>query len=264
MPAVLVLDGRYALSLQRPRDDDRRSPCRRDRATERVVDRLDVVPVDLDRVPTECLCACEIGVEIPADHRLAALAEPVHVDDRRQVVELEVRGVLEGLPHGALGHLAVTAEHPDARGQPLEVFRRECHADADRQSLSERSGRDVDPRDARGRVALEHAPVRAVVEDLLVGDDTRGPVDRVQQRGRVALGEDEPVVRRALRLGEVVAEIAVDEDGEQVGCGHRGRGMSRPCGRAHPHRVDAELLSELSAVSPPSSRVPFYVRTPNR
>ena len=110
----------------------------------------------------------------------------------------------------------------------------------------ERSGRDVDPRDARGRVALEHAPVRAVVEDLLVGDDTRGPVDRVQQRGRVALGEDEPVVRRALRLGEVVAEIAVDEDREQVSCGHRGRGMSRPCGCAHPHRVDAELLSELS------------------
>ena len=55
VPAVLVLDRRHALSLQRPRDHDRRLPCRRDRAAERVVDRLDVVAVDLDRVPAERL-----------------------------------------------------------------------------------------------------------------------------------------------------------------------------------------------------------------
>jgi hypothetical protein len=53
-------------------------------------------------------------------HRLAALAEPVDVDDRDQVVELVVRGVLERLPLGALGNLAVAAERPDAERQPVE------------------------------------------------------------------------------------------------------------------------------------------------
>ena len=145
---VLVLDGGDALPLQRPGDHDRRLARRRDRVREGRVDRVEVVPVDLERVPAERLGARDVRVEIPADHRLAALAEAVHVDDRREVVELEVRGVLERLPHRALGHLAVAAEHPHAVRDAVEVLAGERHADADRQALAERAGRDVDPRDA--------------------------------------------------------------------------------------------------------------------
>src|SRR3712207_8305116 len=38
-------------------------------------------------VPAEGRRAALVGVEVPADHRLAGLAETVDVDDRRQVVE---------------------------------------------------------------------------------------------------------------------------------------------------------------------------------
>ena len=54
-------------------------------------------------------------------HGLAPLAEPVDVDERDQVVQLRPAGVLDGLPHRALGHLRVTAQHPHAVGQPVEV-----------------------------------------------------------------------------------------------------------------------------------------------
>ena len=52
------------------------------------VDCLDVVAVDLDRVPAERLEPARVRGEVPAVHRLAALAEPVDVDDRGEVVEL--------------------------------------------------------------------------------------------------------------------------------------------------------------------------------
>ena len=114
MPARLVLDRLDALALDRPRDHHRRFAGRAGRLRVRTVDRLDVVSVDLDRLPAERVRSIAIRVEIPADHRLAALAEPVDVDDRRQVVELVVRRVLECFPHRALGHLAVAAQHPHA------------------------------------------------------------------------------------------------------------------------------------------------------
>ena len=246
MEAILVLHGRDALPLHRARDENRRRSRRRDGLTQRIVDRVEVVAVERDRVPAECLRAGDVRVEIPPDHRLATLTEPVDVDDRREVVEPEVRRVLERLPHRALGHLAVAAEHPYAARQMLEVLRGERHPDADRKSLTERAGRDVDPRDARCRMAFEHARVLAVVEDVLVGDDACRAVDRVEERRCVAFREDETVVRGALRLGEVEAQVAVDEDGHQVGCGHRGRRVPRLRRRAHPHGVDAELLSELA------------------
>ena len=62
----------------------------------------------------------------------------------------------------------------------------------------------------------------------------------------MALREDEAVVRGALRLGKVESQVPVDENGHQIGCGHRGRRVPRLRRRAHPHRVDAELLRERS------------------
>src|SRR6185312_9143359 len=77
VPAVLVLDLRVALALDRARDDRRRPAGRRLGLTVRGVDCLDVVAVDLDRVPAERLEPPRVRVEIPAVHRLAALSEAV-------------------------------------------------------------------------------------------------------------------------------------------------------------------------------------------
>ena len=123
--------GRACRSSARPRGRRRRSARRRARRSRSRASRTRE--------------AVRVGREIPAVHRLAALAEPVDVDDRRQVVELVERGVLGRLPHRALGHLAVAADHPDAERQPVEPLAGERHADADRQALPERAGGHVDP-----------------------------------------------------------------------------------------------------------------------
>ena len=155
VPAVLVLDGRDALAFQRAREDRRRPAGERLGVAVRPVDLLDVVAVDLDRVPAERSRALGEHPGVTPDHRLAALAEAVDVDDRREVVERVVRGVLERLPHRSLGELRVSAEHPDAVGKPVEVPARDGHADADRQALAERARGDVHPRQHGRRMALE-------------------------------------------------------------------------------------------------------------
>ena len=259
--AVLVLDRRDALPLHRPRDDDRRLPARRDAPgrTRASIASRSCPSISIAFQPNASARAT-YDVEVPADHRLAALAEPVDVDDRGEVVELEVRGVLERLPHRALGHLAVAAEHPDAARQALEVLAGERHPDADREALPERAGRDVDPRDGGCRMALEHASERAVLEDVLVGDDAGRAVDRVEEGRRVALREDEPVVRGALRLGEVVSQVAVDEDGQR-GRLRTSRTSDAPTSRRRscaPSRRGT--AARALAVFRSRSRAPFYGR----
>ena len=243
VPALLVLDLLDALALDRLRHDHGRDARRLGRFRVRAVDRVDVVAVDLDRVPAEGFRPVRVRVEVPAVHRLAALAEPVDVDDRRQVVELLVGRVLERLPHRSLGHLAVAAEDPGAVRQAVEPLARERDAHAVRQPLPERAGRDVDPRDDRSRVPLEAAAELAEREELLVGDRPGRLVDRVEQRRGVALREDEMVVPGVVRVVEVVAEVLRQQDGHQIGPGHRRGGMAGVGDRGGSHRVDAQLLA---------------------
>ena len=249
VPAVLVLDRLDTLALDRARDDHRRPALRLLGLRVRALDLLDVVTVDLDRVPAEGPRALDVHLGVPADHRLAALAEPVDVDDRGQVVELVVRRVLEGLPHRALRHLTVAAQHPDAGGQAVELLCSEAHAHADWQTLSERAGRHIHPGDERRWMSFEDAAELAVREQLLVVDHAGRAKDRVEERRGVPLREDQAVVGRVLRVVEVVAEMARDEHSHQVGCGHpRGRVPRLRCGRGA-DRVDAELLAEFAELS---------------
>ena len=150
----LVLDRRHPGALLGAGEDHRR-----DVGGERLrvgrVDRLDVVAVDLLHVPAAGGGAGRQRRGVPLVHRRAALAEPVDVDDRDHVVEPGVAGVLEGLPHRALGQLGVAAENPDAEVGRLEPLAGQRDPDRDRQALAERSGRHVDPGDFRRRVALQ-------------------------------------------------------------------------------------------------------------
>jgi hypothetical protein len=245
VPPVLVLDLLRALTLDRTRDDHD-GLARLERLRVGAVDRLHVVAVDLDRVPAEGARPVRVRVEVPAVHRLAALAEPVDVEDRDEVVELVVRRVLERLPLRALGDLAVAEEHPDAEGQPVELLAGERHPDAVRQALAERARRHVDPRDPRRRMALEHAPELAIGLQVVDRDGPGRAVHAVEERRGMSLREDEPVVVRILRLREVVPEVLREQHRHQVGGRHaRGRVTGLGGGGAA-DGVDPELLPELA------------------
>src|SRR5690606_17335285 len=111
----------------------------------RVVDLPEVVAVDLDDVPVEGADAPRVRACVPAETGRPALPEPIDVDDRRQVAEPALPGLLERLPHRALGELAVAAQDPDPRGRAVEVPAGHRDTDADREPLAERSRGDVDP-----------------------------------------------------------------------------------------------------------------------
>ena len=261
VPVELVLDLLDALALERVRDDHGRLTVGVERLLVCAVDLLEVMSLDLDRLPAEGLCPLRVRVEIPAVHRLAALAEPVHVDDRGQVLELVEGGVLERLPHRALGHLAVAAQTPDAVRQLVEVLPGERDPDRDRESLAEGAGGDVDPRDLGGGMAFHTAAEDAEREQLVVRNRAGGLVHGVEEGRGVSLGEDEVVVVRVPGIVEVVVEVLRHEHGHQVGRGHRRGGMARFRHVRGTNRVDPQLLSELSPVvhfgHPCSSRSPL-------
>ena len=199
VPAVLVLDRAHALALHGAGDDRHGLAVGRRGVLVGGVDLGHVVAVDLDRAPAERLGPGHVGGGVPAEHRLAALPEPVDVDDRHQVVEALVRGGGERLPHRALGHLAVAAERPHPEGQLVEPLARQGDADGDGQPLAERAGGDVHPGDDRRGVALQPRAELAERQQLLVGDGAGGAVERVEQRRGVALREHEVVVRGGSR-----------------------------------------------------------------
>ncbi len=209
------------------------------------VDRLEVVAVDLLHVPAAGGGPRRQRGGVPLVHGRPALAEPVDVDDRDQVVELGVAGVLEGLPHRSLGELGVAAEDPDPQLGALQPLGGERDADRDRQALAERAGGDVDPGQFRRRVALQARAELAEGQQLLVVDRPGRLVERVEQRRGVALGEDEVVVGAVLRRVEVVAQVLREEHRHQVGRGHRGGRVAGVGGGGGADRVDSQLLGQL-------------------
>jgi hypothetical protein len=110
------------------------------------VDRGDIVSVDLDRVPAVGSRSFGEQTGVPPVHRGATLAQPVHVEDRHDVVQLVEGCRFHRLPDGALRRLGVTHQHEDPGAAAVHAHR-ERHADADRETLSEGPGGDVDPRE---------------------------------------------------------------------------------------------------------------------
>jgi hypothetical protein len=139
------------------------------------------VPVDDDGPAPERLHAPSVDVQVPLELRWPALAETVHVEDCGEVGEAVVPGLVERLPDGSLGELAVAAEHPDVEGETVQVPAREGHADRHREPLAERPGGDVDPGDDRRGMALEPGTEGAVGHKLVVADRADRLVQAVEK-----------------------------------------------------------------------------------
>lgn len=179
---LAVLDGPDALALEGAGEDRGGLPQGGGRLAVGAVDGVHVVSVDLDRVPAEGLEAAGVGAEVVAVPGGTALAEAVDVDDHREVVEVFVARVLGGLPHRALGELAVPAHHPHAVADAVQPLPGQRDADAHRKTLAERAGGRLDPRQPlRGGVSLQPAAEFAEGQQLLVVDGPGGLVGRVQQ-----------------------------------------------------------------------------------
>ena len=247
VPTFFVLDCLNSLAFDRPGNDHSRAPVYRERFLIRAVDGLDVVAIGLDRCPAERLgAAANVGREIPAVHCLAALAEPVHVENRDQVVEFIERGVLERLPHRALGRLAVSAQHPYARGRVLQLPG-ERDADGDREALPRGPRFEVHPREDWGWMPLKARADTAERQQLSVGDRAARLVDGVEQRRGVALREDQMIVARVVGLAEksyrryfeIRTAISSAADIDDVGWPDFRHG-------AGTNGVDAQLLRQLT------------------
>ena len=247
MPVLPVLHFGGAAALEGAgQDDGRPFAAEVARLGHGLVDRRDVVAVDLEHPGAERLGPAAVGLQVPAEVGGPALAEPVDIDEGDQVGQLVVRGLVEGLPHRPLGHLAVTAQHPDPVRQLVQVLAGQRDADAVGQALPEGSGRHVHPGQDRGGVTFQPRSEAAVAgHQLLVGDHADRLVDRVEQGRRMSLGEDEVIVTRVIRVVPVITEVPAHQHGHQVGGGHaRGR-VPGPGRGARPDGVHPQLLAEF-------------------
>src|SRR5438876_7522868 len=150
--------------------------------------------VDANGLPAERADAPGVSIEIVTVHGLAPLAEPVDVKHTDEVVELVVRGDLDGLPLRAFGHLAIAQEDVGTIRQLIEEFRIERHAQANGKPLAERTGGRFDkPKCGRG-MPFKHTAELALGLYLFFGYFPRRKPQRVEQWRRVAFGKNQPVV----------------------------------------------------------------------
>ena len=142
-----------------------------------------------------------------------------------------MRRRLHRLPDGPFGRLRVPEQDPHARGALVQPHR-ERHPEADRRPLPERAGGGLDPRELgeRRRVSLDRRAELPERQHHRVIDRPDRLQRRVQHRRGVSLGEHEPIVRRAPRVGQVGPEVVGEQDRDQM----RGRHAKTSGGRNRP------------------------------
>ena len=244
-------------------------PVRVDRLGERLIDFAKIVSVDGDGAAAERLNPPGVRVQVPAQFGRAALAETVDVDDRGEVAQSVVAGLVERLPHRAFGHLAVAAQHPDAVRQLVEVPAGQGDADSVRQPLAERARGDVDPRQHRGGVALQRRAEPPVSVISSSSDTTPAALNIEYSNGDACPLEK---IRWSLAGScgplPVVPQVPGQQHGHQVGGRHArrrmagaggraGTGSSRPAaaGRAHGHHPRSARSLRSPSSRPRQGRV---------
>ena len=119
------------------------------------------------------------------------------------------------------------------------------HPGGHAEALAEGPGGHVDEAEPGSGVTLQVGVDLPEVEELLGGEEASLGPGGVEDRGGVALGEDEPVVAGDPGLLDGVPHDAVEEDGHDLGHGGAGCRMAGVAGRGHLDRVDPELVSQV-------------------
>ena len=117
VPPFLVLDGGDALPLDRLCQDDRGPLTGSSCLLERLEERRMIMSVHDDRVPPKARPARPQFLRVVLVHRRTGLAEPVHVEDRTEVVEPIALGELHRRIAEAM--CRIHADDPDRRHSEL-------------------------------------------------------------------------------------------------------------------------------------------------
>ena len=120
------------------------------------------------------------------------------------------------------------------------------HAHADGQALAERARGGLDPGHPRRGVPLERARDLPQVGQAFERDDPGLGVDGPEQGRRVALGQDELVACRIVRVSGVPTHFPEKEARGDVGRREAGRRVPRAGRRRHAQGVDAEPGRDLA------------------
>ena len=133
-------------------------------------------------------------------------------------------------------------------GEAVEA-ERQADADGHREPLAQRAGRDLDPgRPGHVGMPLKVGADLAKAHQVLRREVTVLGQGGVLDRRRVALGEDEAVALRPVRVLRVVAENPVVEGGDDVGGRERAVEVPGLGDREHPdavHPEDGRVALEL-------------------
>ncbi len=178
-----------------------------------------------------------------AERRRLALAETVRVHDADEIIQLVNTRERRGFPDGALGDFAVA--HQDI-GVVIQFIltRGERHADADAESLTERTRRHIGEREARRGMTFEVVAELAEFREFADGDKTIFRPRGVKQRRGVAFGKNEAVVVVKMRILRVILHVAEEERGDEVGCRAARSRMAAARRRRGSNRVDAQLVGD--------------------
>ena len=234
----------HAFSLERLRDDHRRLAGGAARLGERIEHLAHVVAVDGDGVPAKRAPARDERVGVAPPLRRPALAEPVDVGDRAQIVEMMERADLRGFPDRSFRGLAVAQQHVRAV-VGIDAARVERNADTGGQALTERSGRDVHERQARRRMALEIRRQLAKLEHLIARERARRRPRGIENRRGVSLRQHEAIGFGMLRVARIEPHLCEKQRRDDVSGGQTRRRVSRSGGGGRSNRIDSKLCGDV-------------------
>ena len=209
MPSFLVLQERDAGAFHRLGQDGQRLRAQAHRG-KHFGDLLQIMAIDLLGAPAEGLKAPFVGAKVTRERRGLALAEPVDIHNRDEVVQVVDACQRGRLPDRAFRAFAIAEQHIGPVVQVVQL-RAQRHAHPDRQPLAQRPGRHIHEWQARCRMAFEVAAELTQLEQLLHRKQPRLRPGRIQQGRGMAFGKNEPVVVVEVRVLGIVAHVSEEQ-----------------------------------------------------
>ncbi len=122
-----------------------------------MVDIIQVMAVNLNRMPAKRAGPVGVGLNVPSQLGLASLSQTIDVDDGSHVGEVVVGGLVETFPYGALRGFAVSHQHPHTIRKLVEILAGQRDADSNGQALTKRARGHIDIRNNGYGMTLDRA-----------------------------------------------------------------------------------------------------------